>query len=131
MFGIHRTGTLSSYLPDVITCNPEKAGGNSEIGRAKWKAERQADHPCPKPIKLFQRLIQAFGQDIQTPIIDPFLGTGTTLRAAKELGKTAIGIDIEEAYCEIAAKRMQQEVFDFTSPQIPDGSISDTASLFQ
>ena len=69
-------------------------------------------HPTQKPVGLLHQIIQL--TTISTDVIlDPFMGSGTTLRAAKDLGRKAIGIEIEERYCEIAAKRMAQEVLDF------------------
>lgn len=64
-------------------------------------------HPCPKHDKWARFLI---GKSEAQTILDPFLGSGTVLRAAKDLGRKAIGIEIEEKYCEIAAKRLAQEV---------------------
>lgn len=69
-----------------------------------------ADHPCPKPLNLYLWLVGQCSEPGQL-IIDPFAGSGTTLLAAKQLNRRAIGIEIEEKYCEIAAKRLSQEVF--------------------
>ncbi len=70
-------------------------------------------HPTEKPLELPQWFIGLATAEGET-ILDPFAGSGTTLRAAKDLGRKAIGIEIEERYCEIAAKRMEQGVFNFT-----------------
>lgn len=69
-------------------------------------------HSCPYPITIPNRCIVATTQPGDL-VLDPFMGSGTTLRAAKDLGRRAIGIEIEERYCEIAAKRLGQGVLDF------------------
>jgi len=113
MFGIHGLGTKSLYTSDVFTFNPNNNGaGISDIGRAKWKDGDFPNHPTPKPRSLFVSLIKAFAQNDET-LIDPFCGSGVTLRAAKELGRKVVGIEIEERYCEESAKRMSQEILPF------------------
>lgn len=80
-----------------------------------WRgpSARDADHYTPKPEWLFAELISA-SSHAHDRVLDPYVGLGTTLRVAKDLGRRAIGIEIEERYCEIAATRLGQEVFDFT-----------------
>ena len=68
-------------------------------------------HPCAKPIKLYRAIVSRASL-VEETVLDPFMGSGTTLRAAKDLGRKAIGIEIEERYCEIAARRCAQEVMD-------------------
>ena len=89
-------------------------GRSVRLKRHMWNGmlrvnREQRFHPTQKPLDV---MIWAIGLCPKTPqtILDPFMGSGTTLRAAKDLNRKAIGIEAEEKYCEIAANRMRQEV---------------------
>jgi DNA modification methylase len=94
-YGIKGPRTVREYMPDVIRIS-EKPSESME-----------------KPVSVMGRLIKA-STDIGQTVLDPFIGTGPTLEAAKALGRKAIGIEIEERYCEIAANRLSQGVFEFS-----------------
>ena len=90
-------------------------GGPVRVLKHRWigmmKATERGEarlHPTQKPVALMRHLIELFGDD--RAVLDPYMGSGSTLRAAKDLGKQAIGIEVSEAYCEIAAKRLMQSV---------------------
>ena len=72
------------------------------------------DHPCPKPLDIWKKIILRASVSKEDIILDPFLGVGTTVVASKELNRKCIGIEIEEHYCEIAANRCRQGVFNLT-----------------
>lgn len=71
-------------------------------------------HPTQKPEALMRWCFR-FVPEVFAPVLDPFMGSGTTLVAAALEGRKAIGIEIDERYCEIAAKRLAQGVLPFTS----------------
>ena len=79
-----------------------------DVWRHKVGSYKESGHPAEKPEGLVRRLITTSG-DVGM-VLDPFLGSGTTAVAAKNAGWKAIGIEAEERYCEIAAKRCAQEV---------------------
>jgi site-specific DNA-methyltransferase (adenine-specific) len=78
---------------------------------------RDAEHPATFPAEIPSRLIRMFtlGRKYTPVILDPFMGIGTTLKVAKDLGREAIGIELDEKYCEIAVKRLAQGVLSFES----------------
>jgi DNA modification methylase len=67
-------------------------------------------HPTQKPEALMRWCLSLRWTTQYQDVLDPYMGSASTLRAAKDLGRRAIGIEIEERYCEIAAKRLSQEV---------------------
>lgn len=80
-----------------------------DVWRIPFESDK-GEHPAPFPLQL---ALTAVGATSAQTVVDPFSGSGTTLRAAKDLNRRAIGIEINERYCEIAAKRLGQEVLDF------------------
>lgn len=138
--GIANIGIWDALNPDWWLCwHKPAAMGRSFVGFNNWEPiaawgkptkqivdvfvagivpdEGKSGHPCPKPNKWAEWQVAHFSKEGET-ILDPFMGSGTTLRAAKDLNRKAIGIEIEEKYCEIAANRMAQEVFDFTRKEV-------------
>ena len=108
------------YVPThewiVVIAKPAfrlKSKGASGVGDV-WRIpqEENKQHPAPFPLALPSRAIETTTAKV---ILDPFAGIGTTLRAAKDFGRKAIGIEIEERYCEIAAKRLDQAVLPFAA----------------
>lgn len=78
-----------------------------ELSEPRW-------HPTQKPLPVMHWVLGLLPA-LDAVIVDPYMGSGTTLRAAKDLGRSAIGIEVDERYCEIAAKRCAQEVLDFAA----------------
>lgn len=109
-------GDSCRWSKDYFECS---AGNSNKEGRT--------GHPAQMPESVQRWLVNTFS-DVDHVICDPFMGSGTTLRAAKDLNRKAIGIEIEEKYCEIAANRMAQEVMDFTGNAEANECIQATGS---
>lgn len=87
----------------------EQAGTAQNVFRCAPVAEKEHIAEKPEPVLRWALSVVKPG----AVILDPFMGIGTTLRAAKDLGHRAIGIEVDERYCEAAAKRMAQELLPF------------------
>jgi site-specific DNA-methyltransferase (adenine-specific) len=95
-----------NFLPVLFYGSPRGAGRHRPTVLRSLVGVDPNGHPCPKPLEWISWLV-AIGSEAAEVILDPFVGSGTTLVAAKQLGRRAIGIEIEEKYCEIAARRLE------------------------
>ena len=84
-------------------------GGGKHAFYSFTRGGHKYGHPTGKPVALLEALVSDFSC-VGDTILDPFMGSGTTLVAAKQLGRKAIGVEISEAYCEIAVQRLRQGV---------------------
>ncbi len=93
-------------------------GGNSQANviRLPGIKPRPSDHPTPKPLALFRLFIRLHSAPGDL-VLDPFMGHGTSLRAAQDMERRAIGIDLDESYCEATARRLQQQVLPLEAAQ--------------
>ena len=82
--------------------------GTPDIARCKVGSYKEHGHPAEKPENIIHHILKVSAFQPGALILDPFLGSGTTAKVAKDLGLRAIGIEADERYCEIAAKRMGQ-----------------------
>ena len=109
----NRMGGFNAWEPILVYGKPFKRLPQDYLyfNTLNFTKGPERNHPCPKPPSLWEHLISLLKDGI---ILDPFLGSGTTAYCAKKLNRKCIGIEIEEKYCEIAAKRCSQGVFNFT-----------------
>ena len=83
-------------------------------------ADRDLDHPCKFPPELPRRLIKLYSY-VGDVVLDPFCGSGTTLRVAKDLARLAIGVEISPRYCAMSADRCRQQLLFAAAFEAPDG----------
>jgi site-specific DNA-methyltransferase (adenine-specific) len=118
-----------NFLPVLFYGSPRQAGRHRPTVISSTEIAEKNGHPVPKPLSWITWAM-SLGSDAGDLVLDPFVGSGTTLLAAKLLYRKAIGIEIEERYCEIAAKRLSQEVFDWEIPQTTKGEPDEGDNLF-
>ena len=109
--GRHMGGDVAYVFGDCPNAKPGQTILSGRTIATDASDSRKANgHPTPRKYQHVRWLVKWYAGE---SLIDPFMGSGTTLRAAKDIGVKAIGVEIEERYCEIAAKRMSQAVMEF------------------
>lgn len=109
-------GSTTGYRTDVELIfltgrhTPRKSSRSSVLESQGGMARYKTEHPHTKPTPILEQLIEW----TTGTVADPFAGSGSTLVAAKNLGRKVIGVELEEKYCEIIARRCAQDVLDFS-----------------
>lgn len=109
---------------------PHKANWNGGGAHGNYVSNlaTPTGHPTPKPLIMISNFVERFSNESDT-IFDPFAGGGTTLLAARNLGRKVIGVELEEKYCELIAKRLSQTTFDFNKLTQATQEVYEQASL--
>lgn len=94
-----------------------KWNGGGRAGVWAASTAHNIAHPTAKPLSMVRDWVTLFTNPGDT-VLDPYAGSGTTLRAAADSGRKAIGFEIDEAYCEVAATRLSQQAFDFSALEV-------------
>lgn len=102
--GLRPAYELVALMPGDDFAIPDR--GVRDIWTHRWAAHKPSGHPAEKPVPLLRQIIETSG--VSGLVVDPFMGSGSTLKAAAELGLPAIGIEAEERWCEVAASRLSQ-----------------------
>ena len=97
---------------DIASCTYFKKTETVEVPWTNFTAthKTESDHPCERPVQLYRWCLNYIPRAASGDVLDPFMGSGTTLVAAKLEGRRAVGIEIEEEYCEDAVRRLAQGV---------------------
>lgn len=120
---IRPSGVWHSWDPVIFWNSGPNSGPNSghvnrdyHVGNVAGVFGKKIAHPSPRPIDTMRHIVQ-LAAPCNGVEVDPFAGSGTTLLACKQTNRRAIGIEMEERYCEIAAKRLSQSVLPIYAPE--------------
>ena len=107
-------GRFSASAEYVIyaTNGPTEDGAGSPQNVFRCKIDKDREHIAQKPADVMRWVLQVVPPG--STVLDPFMGSGSTLEAARDLGHRAIGIEVDERYCEVAAQRLSQQVLDLS-----------------
>ncbi|MBX7136133.1 MAG: hypothetical protein K1X67_25970 [Fimbriimonadaceae bacterium] len=116
-FGLGRFTRSQHELAFLLAKGSPKRPARAETDILEWQHPRPQVHPNEKPFNAICRIVGMYTSE-DSLILDPFAGSGTTLAAARKLGRRAVGIEIDERHCENAALKLAQPMLPLTESAI-------------